>query len=102
VQNVEDEGAAAVRIRRMPSSQAFLDVLAHAYCFSLQDAERKRSMMNNYLDLVSRIPVFEVRFRAGLEMLPTVLDGIGELISNFEGDAAIGRDGARVVSDVRR
>ncbi len=101
VQEVEDEGAAAVRIRRMPSNQAFLDVLAHAYCFSLQDAERKRSMMRNYLDLVSRIPVFEVRFRAGLNLLPTVLDDIGQLISNVECHAANGRDGARGVPDVQ-
>ncbi len=99
---MENGGNATVRFRRVPSNRAFLDVLAHAYCFSLQDAERKRSMMHHYLDLVSRIPVFEVRFRAGLNLLPTVLDDIGQLISNVECHAANGRDGARGVPDVQR
>jgi hypothetical protein len=102
VREVEDDGVAAVRIRRVPSNQAFLDVLAHAYCFNLQDVERKRSMMRHYLDLVSRIPVFEVRFRAGLKMLPTVLEGIEQLVSNVECNAANSRDSAWRVPDAQR
>jgi hypothetical protein len=80
----ESEGGAAVRIRRLPANQAFLDVLAHAYCFGLQDVERKRSMMRRYMDLVSRAPVFEVRFRPGFETLPFVLDAIAQLLGNIE------------------
>jgi hypothetical protein len=74
---------ATVRIRQLSSTRAFLDVLAHAYCFSLRDAERKQIMMRHYLDLASRVPIFEVRFRPGLKTLSTVLDGIGELITTL-------------------
>lgn len=85
----ENSGEAAVpRIRRLPANQAFLDVLAHAYCFDLQDTKRKRTMMRRYLDLVSRTPVFEVRFRAGVETLPVVLNGITQLLTNIERDVA--------------
>jgi hypothetical protein len=86
--------AASPRIRRLPANQAFLDVLAHAYCFDLQDTNRKRSMMCRYLDLVSRTPVFEVRFRAGVETLPVVLDGITQLLTNMERDVADGHESA--------
>ena len=71
-----------VRIRQLSSTRAFLDVLAHAYCFSLQDPKRKQSMMYHYLDLVARVPVFEVRFRSGLEALPASLTDIDRLISS--------------------
>jgi hypothetical protein len=73
---------AAVRIRQLSSAQAFVDVLAHAYCFSLQDLKRKQSMMHHYLDLVARVPVFEIRLRSGLETLPASLTDIGRLISS--------------------
>jgi hypothetical protein len=91
---MQGDEAAAPRIRRLPANQAFLDVLAHAYCFDLQDTKRKRSMMRRYLDLVSRTPVFEVRFRAGVETLPVVLDGITQLLTNMERDVADGHDSA--------
>ncbi len=99
---MDNHSGAAVRIRRVPSNQAFLDVLAHAYCFSLQDAERKRSMMRHYLDLVNQIPVFEVRYSTGLKMLPTVLESIGQLVSKVACNAANGRDDVRGVPDVQR
>jgi len=74
----EDDGA--VQIRRLSSAQAFTDVLAHAYYFRLHDVERKRDMMSHYLELVARVPVFEIRFRPGFERLPVALDGIDRLI----------------------
>ena len=55
-------------------------MLAHAYCFSLQDIERKRLMMQHYLDLTVNVPVFEICFQAGLEKLPTILDSIEQVI----------------------
>ena len=66
----------AVEALRLSSTQAFTAVLAHAYCFSLQDLERKRRMMEHYLDLIGRVPVFEIRFEPGLEKLPAILDAI--------------------------
>ena len=82
----EDDGV--VQIERIPSAGAFTDVLAHAYYFGLHDVERKRSMMSHYLELVARVPVFEIRFRPGLERFPAVLDGIDRLIHRTFGAAS--------------
>jgi len=70
----------ALQSRRLSSAEAFMGVLAHAYYFRLQDTERKRSMMRHYLELVARVPVFEIRFRPGFEVFPEVLDSIGRLL----------------------
>jgi hypothetical protein len=69
-----------VEISRLSSARAFTAALTHAYCFDLHDKERKRRMMENYLDLVERVPVFEIRFQAGLDKLPVILDGIEQVI----------------------
>lgn len=71
---------ASVRIRRFSSAQAFVEVLDHAYYFDVRDIKRKRSMINHYLELVARVPVFEVCFRPGFEAFPDVLDAIDRLV----------------------
>lgn len=76
----EGNDKTAVQIHERSSAQAFTDVLAHAYYFSLRDVERNRSMMHHYLELVARVPVFEIRFRPGFETFPVVLDSIGRLL----------------------
>ena len=70
-----DEGD-DVEIERLDSAEAFPAVLTHAYCFSLDDEERKRRMVEAYMELAARVPVFRVRLRAGLERLPAILDGL--------------------------
>ena len=70
------EAAETVRIRQVPPAEAFPVVLAHAYCYSLDDVERNRRMIAHYLELSDRVPVFSVIFRAGLENLPTVLEAV--------------------------
>ena len=46
-----------------------------------QDAERKRRMINHYLELVAKVPVFEVSFPSGLENLPATLDAIETVLA---------------------
>ena len=66
----------AVVIERAAPGQALTRVLQHAIYFSLQDPRRKRRMMEQYLSVVLNVPVFTVRFRRGLELLPSVVDAI--------------------------
>lgn len=80
--DLEASHGEAVSIRRLLSSQAFTAVLDHALCFSLHDTNRKRLMMQHYLDLVARTPVFEVRFQEGMERLPIILNGIEEALNS--------------------
>lgn len=70
-----DDGVAVESFRLSPN-QAFPALLTHAYCFSLQDMKRKGCMMQHYLDLAMRVPVFEIRFQSGLENLSAIMDEI--------------------------
>jgi hypothetical protein len=72
----DSDPASPIAVRRLSSGEAFADVLTHACCFTFEDAERKRQMMDHYLDLVARIPIFEIRFQTGLANLPAILDAI--------------------------
>ena len=49
-------------------------MLHHAYCFDLEGRPRRRETAERYLELSARVPVWEVRFRAGLEQLPELLE----------------------------
>jgi hypothetical protein len=62
----------------VPPARAFPALLSHAYCLSLRDPGRTRRMVLAYLAATRRIPVFRLRFRAGLERLPAVLAAVEE------------------------
>jgi hypothetical protein len=69
-----------VAVRRLSSGEALAAVLSHAWCFAILEAERKRRMINHYLELVARIPIFDVCFHSGLENLPAILDAIEQTL----------------------
>jgi hypothetical protein len=69
-----------VEILRLPPVQAFRALLSYAYCFSLRDIKRRRRMLKSYLELAGHAPVYRVRFRAGFEEFPQVLDQIESLL----------------------
>ena len=71
-----------VTIRRLSLGEAFAAVLAHAWSFGLQDAQRKRRMIHNYLDLVAGTPVFDICFEPGLTNLPNILDAIEQVMTD--------------------
>jgi hypothetical protein len=77
-----------VVIEPLPRSAAFRALLPHAYCFSLADVERKRLMLDRYLGVSAHVPVFEIRFRPGLDVLPAVLDRIEQAIIGVSGREA--------------
>ena len=70
-----------VSVQRLSSGEALAAVLSHAWSFALQDAQRKRRMINHYLELVARVAVFEVSFPSGLENLPATLDAIETVLA---------------------
>ena len=67
-------------VERLRPSVAFPALLAHAYCFSLQEVEFRRRMVEHYLDLAARVPVFAIRIESGLERLPATLDAIEQTL----------------------
>jgi hypothetical protein len=76
-------GTASVQVGRLSPADAFVGVLAHAYCFDAQDDKRRRRMVQQYLELVARVPVFKVRFKPELPALASVLDRIEQAVTQL-------------------
>jgi hypothetical protein len=72
-----------VQICQLSSAKLFVNVPTHVPCFSLQDTERRQSMVCRYLGLVSWVAVYKVRFRPDLETLSIVLASIDRLITTL-------------------
>lgn len=72
-----------IEIEQLRAAAALTTLLPHAYCFSLRNVERKKQMMQNYMALAAKIPVFAVRFQHGLVHLPTTLDAIEQVLSSI-------------------
>jgi hypothetical protein len=77
----EDAGAAPVAVRRLSLAEAFAAVLAHAWSFGLEEGERKRRMIHNYLDLAAGTPMFDICFQPGLPNLPAILDALEQVMA---------------------
>jgi len=78
----DEAPAQPVAVRRLSLADAFGAVLGHAWSFGLEDSDRKRRMIHNYLDLAAGTPVFDICFEPGLTNLPAILDAIEEIISD--------------------
>ena len=68
--------ASGAGITALGPSAAYPGVLGHAFCFSLADPARKRLMLERYLALVARVPIFGLRVPDGLGRLPALLDEV--------------------------
>jgi hypothetical protein len=82
------DSVAPVSVRPLAQVEAFPAVLAHAYCYSLEDPERNRLMLDHYLELSAHVRVFSVRFRAGLGHLAAVLDEVERVVGMAPARAA--------------
>jgi hypothetical protein len=72
------ERGADLELTRLSSADAFPAVLAHAYYFDLDDADRKRDMMHRYLQLVSRVPALRLVLPEGLDHIDEVVAAVSE------------------------
>jgi hypothetical protein len=87
----DHSSASPVHVRRLGPADAFSWMIAHAHCFNPHNEPRRETMLKHYLDVTALVPVFEISFLASLDVLPTVLDGIVEALS----DVAVGPAGNR-------
>ena len=88
----ENGALAAAEVNRLSRIDSVTALLPHAYCFSLDDPNRKRLMMHRYIDLAERVPTFAVTIANGLDKLSEVLDEIEYSIPAFSGDLQAGCD----------
>ncbi len=63
-------------VTALTPSEAFVALLTHAYCYSLEDVDRNRLMMGQYLELARVVPVYRVSFQPGLDKLPATCSAI--------------------------
>lgn len=70
------EQEARIQAWRLHPAHAFQYVLPHAYCFSLEDVERKQAMIRNYIHVCLHTPIYAVRYPTGLEYLSQILNTI--------------------------
>ena len=74
--STECSSGSPVTIERLEPAQAFAPVLTHAHEFDPSNLDRRRRMLQTYLELLDVVPVYDVRFRPGVEHFPRVLDAI--------------------------
>jgi hypothetical protein len=96
LRRVTETSAASVEIVRLPRAEAFKAVLPHASCFSLVDPVRNLLMIDRYLDLSSRVPVFLVGLRAGPDTWTSLPAALESHLARVE------TSGVRVPSAARR
>ena len=71
-----DPRAPRVSIEPLSGSKALTELLDHAHCFDPTDVRRKGRMMSSYLELVSHVRVFDVRFQPSLDRLDGLVNAI--------------------------
>jgi hypothetical protein len=74
----QDARLTGPRVSLMQRAHAFRTLLAHAYCFDAQGARHTRQLVDNYLELVSRVPVFTLKYPPDLRQLPQLITVIRE------------------------
>jgi hypothetical protein len=62
------------RLALLPQAQAFSALLAHAHCFDAQDRGHARRLVEDYLAMISLVPVFALQYRPGLQRLPELIE----------------------------
>jgi hypothetical protein len=74
------------RISLMPQARAFSELLAHANCFDAEDPTQTRRLVDDYLELVARVPVFALEYQPDLQQLSQLTSAIVEAVTNLDTD----------------
>jgi hypothetical protein len=70
------EGDSDTAFARVEPAQAFERLLPHACTFTMSDPDERRRTLEDYLDLSTTVPVWEVRYPRGLERLAGVVEAL--------------------------
>jgi hypothetical protein len=69
-------------ISLMPQARAFSELLAHAHCFDAENPTQTRRLVDDYLGLVTRVPVFALEYQPDLQQLPQLIRAVVEAATN--------------------
>jgi hypothetical protein len=79
-----DAALSSPRVSRIPPARAFLEVLAHAQRFDAEDHADTRKLVDDYLALAERVPVFALEYPPGLEQLPNLTGAVMEAAASID------------------
>jgi len=60
--------------------QAFPNLIKHAYTIEIEEDVRKKRMLENYIDLTSKISVYKIKYPSNLNRIADLVDEILDLI----------------------
>ncbi|MEZ5319319.1 MAG: hypothetical protein R2752_18095 [Vicinamibacterales bacterium] len=61
------------RLRQLSAVEAFPVLLAHAHCFDVDDKAHTQAMVETYLEIAARVPVFDLAFAPRWDGLPALV-----------------------------
>lgn len=80
--------AESPRVSSIPQGAAFSELLAHAHCFNAEDPIHTRRLVEDYLELVARVPVFRLEYRPDFQDLPKLVRAVVEAAPQVDTFAA--------------
>lgn len=83
----ESDRPSSSRASRLSTAEALTAVLAHAYKFFPQTPADRRRMMQDYLEVAARVPVFRLYVPPGFDALAAFFDEIEETVAEIAGVA---------------
>jgi hypothetical protein len=74
----QDHHVERPHLTRLPQAAAFSDLLAHAHCYDVQDAAQTQRLVDDYLTIVSHVPVYRLQYRPELQRIAELIDMVLE------------------------
>jgi len=74
----QDIGLMHPRVSLIPKARAFLELLAHAHCFDVNDTMKKRRLVEDYLCIAARVPIFTLAYQPNFQHLPRLTRAVLE------------------------
>src|SRR5262245_29779970 len=68
----QDDGLTSPCVSLLPRARAFSQLLAHAHCYDTDDPNHTRRLVDDYLGLAARVPVFTFDYCPEFQYLPQV------------------------------
>jgi hypothetical protein len=82
-------GLTSPNISLMPPARAFSELLPLAHCFDMEGSIHTRRLVDDYLQVVERVPTFRLEYHPDLQGLPLLTRNIVECARRIDGRMAV-------------
>ena len=69
-----------VRCRRLPTAEAFQQLLTHAHCFDPANPVDTRRLIDDYSAIADLVPVYSLSYRPAFDELPAVMRAVHDVL----------------------